>query len=291
MKIRLEIGALQALCAIDELGGVTRAADRLTLSQSAVSHKIKRLEAGLGCELLTRRAGAPLFTAEGERLLRYARRILALHDEAVLSLGQQPLTGRIRLGMTEDTSGGGLSRILGRFTRRHPEVAVQTQVLQSLEIEAQLERGELDIGILQVFIHRVRPSDLVLDTDSLHWVKSPDLSLDLSRPVPFLSFDDDCFYRHWAMEVGQSQPPGLVTVLTCPSGAGIRSALDAGLGICLMGSRQLTPEMDVLSDPFPPPPEIAHIVRVGPQAHSNVVRTLVAEIASELGSQWHTRAA
>ncbi len=291
MKIRLEIGTLQALCAIGELGGVTRAADRLALSQSAVSHKIKRLEAGLGCELLARRAGTPLFTAEGERLLRYARRILSLHDEAVLSLGQQPLTGQIRLGMTEDTTGGGLSRILGRFTRRYPEVAVHTQVNQSLAIETQLERGELDIGILQIFIHRVRPSDRVLATDSLHWVKSPDLPLDLSRPVPFLSFDDNCFYRHWAMEVGQSQPPGLVTVLTCPSAAGIISAVHAGLGLCLLNARQITPEMEVLPEPFAQPPAVAHIVRIAHQARSSAAFTLANEIASERGARGDTQAA
>ncbi|NEV63975.1 LysR family transcriptional regulator [Thiorhodococcus minor] len=275
-------------CAV---GGVTRAAERLALSQSAVSHKVKRLEAGLGCDLLSRRAGAPLFTTEGERLLRYARRLVALHDEAVLSLGQQPLTGQIRLGMTEDTSGGGLARILGRFTRRHPDVAVQTPVSQSLAIAAQLEHGELDIGILQLFAHRARPSDRILARDSLHWVKSPDLRLDLSRQVPFLPFDDNCFYRHWTMEVGQSQPPGLASVLTCPSGAGILCALHAGLGVRLLSTRQITPEMEGLSEPLPPPPEVAQIVRIGSGAGASAVRALVDEIATELGQPTTAQAA
>ncbi|MBK1724795.1 LysR family transcriptional regulator [Thiocystis violacea] len=291
MKPRLEIGSLQALCAVEDTGGVTRAAEQLALSQSAVSHKIKRLEAELGCALLARRAGAPLLTAEGERLLRYARRILSLHDEAVLSLGQQPLTGQIRLGMTEDTTGGGLSRILGRFTRRHPEVAVQTQVGQSRLIEERLERGELDAGILQLFTHRARPSDRVLFTDSLHWVKSPDLPLDLTRPVPFLSFDDNCFYRQWATEAGQSQPPGLVTVLTCPSIAGIISAVHAGLGVSLLNARQITPDMEVLSEPFVLPPTVAQVVRIAHQARSRAVSTLVNEIASELGAHGQAQAA
>jgi DNA-binding transcriptional LysR family regulator len=283
VNVNLEIGALQALCAIDDRGGVTRAADQLALSQSAVSHKIKRLEAGLGCDLLTRRAGAPLFTAEGERLLRYARRILALHEEAVLGIGQQSLTGRIRLGITEETTAGGLSRILGHFTRRYPQVAVQSRVTQSLTIEAQLERGEIDIGILQVFTHCKRPSDNVLGTNCLHWVKSPDLRLNLSRPVPFLAFDDNCFYQHWAIEVGQSQPPGFKTVLTCASSAGILSALNAGLGVCLLTARQTTSDMQILSDQFPQPPDIAYIVRTGQQARSDAVRALVKEIVGEFG--------
>src|SRR5215510_6732838 len=80
---RLDIDALRALCAIEDSGGVTRAAELLGLSQSAVSHKVKRLESSLECELLRRRPGAPLFTAAGQDLLAYAKRILGIHDEAL----------------------------------------------------------------------------------------------------------------------------------------------------------------------------------------------------------------
>lgn len=119
---RLEIDALRALHAIRRHGGVTRAAEALGLSQSAVSHKIKRLETSLDCELLSRKAGAAMFTAAGEDLLDYAGRILGLHDEALLSLTKTPLAGRIALGLTEDTTLTDLSRILGRFRRLHPDV-------------------------------------------------------------------------------------------------------------------------------------------------------------------------
>ena len=54
---RLEIDALRALSAIRQHGGITRAAVALGLSQSAVSHKIKRLEISLDCELLGRKSG------------------------------------------------------------------------------------------------------------------------------------------------------------------------------------------------------------------------------------------
>jgi DNA-binding transcriptional LysR family regulator len=80
---RLEIDALRALCAIRHHGGITRAAAALGLSQPAVSHKIKRLEVTLDCELLGRKSGRPIFTAAGEDLLDYAGRILGPHDEAL----------------------------------------------------------------------------------------------------------------------------------------------------------------------------------------------------------------
>jgi DNA-binding transcriptional LysR family regulator len=90
---RLEIDALRALCAIRQHGGITKASAALGLSQSAVSHKIKRLEVSLDCELLGRRSGGPMFTAAGEDLLDYAGRILGLHDEALISLSKIPLAG------------------------------------------------------------------------------------------------------------------------------------------------------------------------------------------------------
>src|SRR5690242_4658299 len=131
---RLDIDSLRALCAIEDHGGVTRAAAFLGLSQSAVSHKVKRLETSLETELLSRRPGAALFTDAGQDLLIYAKRILDIHDEALLSLSKTPLQGKISLGMTEDMTCGDLSRILGRFTRLHPAVSVRMQVHMSLTL-------------------------------------------------------------------------------------------------------------------------------------------------------------
>ena len=119
MSARLEIDALRALKAVADLGGVTRAADFLALSQSAVSHKIRRLEESIECRLLRRQPGAPLLTDDGERLLGYAARIITLHDEALSSLGRKTLKGQVRLGITEDTTSAGLARILARFTIQH----------------------------------------------------------------------------------------------------------------------------------------------------------------------------
>ena len=177
MNERLDIEGLRALVAIAAQGGVTRAAESLALSQPAVSHKIKKLENMLDCDLLARRAGGPLLTEAGDRLLNYARRMMDLHDEALAALGKKPLAGTIHLGMTEDTTGGDVARILGRFTRLHPEAEVRTRISQSLTLSDWLEAGDIDIAVMQVFTHAVRRDDLILYEDHLHWIKSPDLPL------------------------------------------------------------------------------------------------------------------
>lgn len=281
---RLEIDALRALAAIHRHGGITKAAAALGLSQSAVSHKIRRLEVSLDCELLSRKPGAPMFTAAGQDLLDYARRILALHDEAVLSLSKTPLAGRLQLGFTEDTACSDLARILGRFRRLHPNVSVRTKVRVSLVLRAMLERGELDAAIIQVFVHEVRPTDVVLYREGLHWVKHPDLALPPGDPIPFLSFDDDCFYRQWAFDIGRDEAI-LETVFECSSAAGIVSAVLAGMGVALLSDRHVDGEMQVLSGRLPPPPSLAYVVRRARRSRNPALDTLVREIERDVGRQ------
>lgn len=278
---RLEIDALRVLLAIRQHGGVTRAAEALGLTQSAVSHKVKRLETSLDCILLDRRAGR-MFTGAGADLLDYAERILGLHDEALMSLTRTDLSGRILLGLTEDTALTDLSRVLGRFRRLHPSVAVRTRVRMSLILRDLLERGELDVAIMQVFDHEVRPTDIVLLSEPLHWVKAPELAL-ADGPVPFLSFDDDCFYRHWALDVGQDGGILLETVFECASAAGIAAAVEAGLGVALLNARHVTPAMQVVSQGLPVPPALTYVVRRSRRVRNPALDGLVAEIEAEIG--------
>jgi DNA-binding transcriptional LysR family regulator len=279
---RLEIDALRALWAIRHHGGITRAAEALGLSQSAVSHKIKRLETSLDCDLLSRKSGAPVFTAAGDDLLEYAGRILGLHDEALLSLSKTSLAGRVALGLTEDTTCTDLARILGRFRRLHPNVSVRTKVRMSLVLRGMLERGELDAAIIQVFAHEVRPTDVVLFREQLHWVKHPELSLPLDEPVPFLSFDEECFYRRWALDIGQDGGAVLETVFECTSSAGIVAAVSAGLGVALLNGRHLQPDMEIITQGLPAPPALAYVVRRGRKVRNPALDTLVGEIESEI---------
>ncbi len=279
---RLEIDALRVLLAIRRHGGVTRAAKSLGLSQSAVSHKIKRLEGSLDCDLLSRKPGAAVFTAAGEDLLDYAERILGLHDEALLSLTKTPLAGRIALGLTEDTTCTDLARILGRFRRLHPHVAVRTKVRMSLVLRAMLERGELDAAIIQIFAHEVRPTDVVLFREQLHWVKHPDVILPPDGPIPFLSFDDECFYRQWAFDIGQDGDLFLETVFECSSAAGIVAAVTSALGVALLSERHLRPEMSIVTTPLPAPPALAYVVRRARKSRNPALDTLVAEIETEV---------
>ena len=82
MSVPLDSDLMRSFLAVADSGSVTIAAARLFRTQSAVSLQIKRLEEVLGCDVLDRSARKVGLTAEGEQLLGYARKMLALNDEA-----------------------------------------------------------------------------------------------------------------------------------------------------------------------------------------------------------------
>ena len=186
--------------------------------------------------------------------------------------------------MTEDTTTSDLSKVLGRFARLHPGVRVHIRASQSLNVQAWLQKGELDLALMQVFTKDVQNGDRILFHDSLHWVKSPDLPLDLTKPIPFLSFDQNCFFRQWGFSDGLPTGQSFEKVLECPSASGIQSGVRAGLGIALLNGMHVTQDMEIIEGLFPPPPDLTFIARTHPKSRTAPVKALLSEITHEYRS-------
>ncbi len=148
---KLDIESMRALTVIAETGGITRAAKKLNLSQSAVSHKVKRLERSLNRSLLSRIDGKLGFSRDGDKLLDYARRMVRLHDEAWASFHQSDLAGELRLGITEDITAPDMARILSNFSNSFPNVALTSRVAHTPQLVSMLDRGEIDMALIEVF--------------------------------------------------------------------------------------------------------------------------------------------
>ena len=98
--VQLDVESLRTLIAVLDWGSMTRAAQQLGMSQSAVSWKIKRLEQRVGRPLLIRDGHDLRPTRDGSALLDDARSIVEIHDRAVQRLSSPEFTGRIRVGLT-----------------------------------------------------------------------------------------------------------------------------------------------------------------------------------------------
>ncbi|WP_112322286.1 LysR family transcriptional regulator [Oceanibium sediminis] len=146
----LTLKQLRYFVAAANQASVSKAAQALSISQSAVTEAIKELESYLGVQLFIRQPRGMTITPEGQQFLRHAISILAEVANAtrVASAGAHRVTGRLNLGVTSLTAGYVLSDVLSRYRRLNPDVDV-TAVEDTAEyLEHLIIGGELDVAVM-----------------------------------------------------------------------------------------------------------------------------------------------
>lgn len=148
--MNLEIRHLKLVAAIAETGSVTRAGNRLHLTQSALSHQLKDAEEQLGTHLFERKSGKMILTVAGERLLQTARAVLCELEraEAEIQKNGGAVKGLIRMSTQCQTVYHWLPPRLILFQKQFPDVEVQLVIeATNNPFEALLE-GKLDLAII-----------------------------------------------------------------------------------------------------------------------------------------------
>ncbi len=192
MPRNLDMTALRSFVTVAEVGGVTRAAGLLNLTQSAVSMQMRRLEEALGLTLLDRFGRGVGLTPAGEQLLSYARRMIALNDEAWGQLTRREFEGEITLGVPYDIIHPAVPRVLRRFARDYPRMRVNLISSFTLILKQSYDRGDIDI-ILTTEDSPV-PGSQTLAIRPLIWVGAPDGMAWQERPLS-LAFTSQCICR------------------------------------------------------------------------------------------------
>ncbi|SEN49552.1 LysR family transcriptional regulator [Palleronia pelagia] len=144
MPRNLDLTALRSFVTVAEVGGVTRAAGHLHLTQSAVSMQLKRLEDSLGLSLIDRSARTVTLTPTGEQLLSYARRMLTLNDEAIARMTDDGFEGEIVLGVPHDILYPAIPTFLAAFAHTYPRLKVRLLSLPTRTLKDMYARGECD---------------------------------------------------------------------------------------------------------------------------------------------------
>lgn len=147
MAVNLDVSVLRTLIAVRRSGSFARAAERVGRSESAVSLQLKGLEEQVGQKLFRRLGRSMVLTDAGERMLIYAKRLVALNDEAVSEAASPRLDGTVRLGAPPDFAETWLPTALARFARLCPSVRVEMTIERSPALSALLGRGELDLAM------------------------------------------------------------------------------------------------------------------------------------------------
>jgi DNA-binding transcriptional LysR family regulator len=248
----LDLDLLRSFVSVIDAGGFTRAGERVHRTQSTVSQQIRRLEETFGRPLLHRAGKCVTPTEEGERLLSYARRLLALADEARDMVMRPTEDGVVRLGMSEDLAAHRLTEMLSDFARLRPGLRLHVRCGLSVHLRHGLEGSELDLALFKRDIGET--GGIAAWPERLHWITSRRHSIDFHRdPLPLAVFEQGCLYRNRVIHALEAAGRAWHIAYTSPSLVGIQAAVSAGLGVSILPEIAILPDHRVLGavDGFP----------------------------------------
>lgn len=188
---------LRSFVLIAEGESVTRTAEKIGRTQSAVSMQMRRLEEVLGEALLRRGHRGLEPTPKGAWLLERARTLLALNEEIIATFRAPALTGQVRLGSPDDYALQWLPGILARFARTHPGIEVDVLCMSSEELAQRLEHGHIDLALLTE--GHGRDGEEVW-RGPLRWVGPQGSTLHKRDPLPLAAAHPGCTWRRAALE-------------------------------------------------------------------------------------------
>ena len=251
--INISTELLRTLIAVVDLRSFTKAAQSLGVTQPAVSAQIKRLQLLLDCELFDKSAPGVSLTPSGELVVSYSRRLLCINDQ-IVELSVPRLSAQsLRIGVPGDFAAPLLPPLLAEFRTRYPDIRPTVRSEHFDILSRDLRQGDLDLLI------GMSESGIMLDahrqwTEPMAWVRGPSLQLDLSAPVPLVTFGEVCAMHRAAVAALNRAHRAFEVVFIGPSEASLSEAVACGLGVSVMPrSRIVRPNVMAWDDaPLPP---------------------------------------
>ncbi|WP_439896521.1 LysR substrate-binding domain-containing protein [Burkholderia ubonensis] len=249
-----DIAALRSLVAGMDLGSFAKAADRVARSSSAVSAQIRKLEEQAGTPLFVKSGRGLALTDAGDAMLRYARRMIELNDEAAAAVRGVSLDGWVRIGLQEDFGEAILPGVLGRFARAHPKVRIEARVAHNAELLERLDANQLDLALVwgdpasAAFVARTGIDSEEIARVPMRWIGAagsgaagsatagdgdagePSVRM-RDEPLPLVVFDRPCRFFGAATDALDRVGVPWRVAFTTPSLAGLWAAASAGLGL------------------------------------------------------------
>lgn len=257
---------LRAFLAVAETGGMTSAARQLNLTQAAVSQQIRRLEEQLGRRLLER-GRAMRLTAEGERLLPRAQRLIALNDEVLALMTTPEHEGEVRLGVPHDIVTGFLPPVLKSFDRAWPRVQVALEVGTTHTLRQALERGTVDLTLGTE--RAPAPEAETISYATLIWVGARGGQAHLRDPLPVALGQETCAFRRPVVEALGAAARDWRSVCSSTSWDVLCATVEADLGIMPVLAPTVPPRLEPIASGALPSLPVFQITLYLPRAGSS----------------------
>jgi DNA-binding transcriptional LysR family regulator len=191
----MNLNHLAIFHAVAQTGSMTLGAERLDISQPAVSKQVQELESVLGLHLFDRIGRRVHLSRAGEILADYARRLFALAHEAEAAMAEVRTAGRGRLAIGASTTIGTylLPGVVAEFWRRHPRIELSVQVENTEQIHRRLAGHELDLGLTEGLIEEEGLDAEVFHRDELVIIAAPGHQLAGQARVPLSAVREESF--------------------------------------------------------------------------------------------------
>lgn len=248
----LDLELLRTFVAITDRESFALAAEQVHRTQSAVTQQMARLEEQLGIALFRKVGRSKRLTEHGVRLLDYARRLLALNEEALASLAAPDLRGPLRIGSIYDATEFLLPPLLARFSQLYPNLQIEVHTDRTAHLLQALKRDEIEIALVGQPEGNEEPvhPGVRLRTSPMVWMAAVEYVHDRTQPVPLVVPDQPSAYRASALAALEAHGIAwrIRHVSTSLAFSSLRAALRAGLGVTARTIEMLTPDLRVLTE-------------------------------------------
>jgi len=252
----MDLKVLEAFCRIVELKSFSRAAEAVSLAQPTVSAHIKALEAEAGLPLFNRAGRSVAPTQAGELFYGYARRILAIRDEAQRALGdhREGLAGHLTIAGSSIPAAYLLPERVAAFKRQHPAVTLTLAAGDSRSVVRGVMDGSYEIGAVgarfeegRLAYARFAADELVLAVPAAHpWATRASVRpAELAR-TPLIVRERGSGTRkvmEAALAARGLDPASLAVSMEVASNEAVRQAVKAGAGLAVISRRAIADDI------------------------------------------------
>jgi len=259
--MNIDTATLQCFLSVASVGSFTKAAENIGRTQSAVSQTIAKLEYLMGKSLIHRGKNL-ILTNEGAIFEEHARKILAMHLEAIDLFKPPLLTGNIRFGLPEDFATRFLSDALVEFIRNHPSVSMNIECDLTLNLLDRFKNNEFDMVLVKMKSPKHFPDGVRVWSEKLEWVGNKNLVsvfLEKNKPLPLVLSPHPCIYRSRAIRALEDANIKWQVVFSSPSYNGAISAVKAGLGVTILSRKMVPSHLQILDNTILPLLKDTHI--------------------------------
>lgn len=232
------IDLLRAFLVVYEARNFSRAAERLGRTQSTISQQIKKLEDLLGYDVLKRSKRSVNLTTQGEILLPYAQKIIAMNDEVFGRISKPDISGTVKLGAPEAFSANHLPNILMQFAKSYPDVALEVECDLSHNLLEKFGQGYFDIALIKRDSKSKIHGNKVWH-ESLIWAGCEKKTFNKTMPLPLILSPHPCVYRAKVLDTLDKKKIKWKPVFTSSSMTGRIAAAKAGLGVTTIPKEML----------------------------------------------------